>query len=309
MSHYDRPINSYPSIHEDAVHDIQVNSLGTRLATCSSDGFVVIHSVSEHSLTHIATLSGHAHPVYRLSWSTSGLLASAGASGFLIIFQEQPDSANVYEPLFKFDHQSPVNDVAFFMSSNPEEPSLLATCTADGYLHIFEQSGDDFTHRKYPTQSSSCTSVSFHDTLKIIATGDEEGVVKIWEFRDESFKVAFELNSHSSPITDLSFAPSHGIPSVQILASSSSDGQVNIWSGSDKNYHQSSLPTEFSSPVSRVSWSESGVALFVSSDVVSVWSRFDGEWSQIGTLDNQTTELPKTLGHGSGVGGRQQLMI
>ncbi|KAL0212509.1 hypothetical protein RCL1_006135 [Eukaryota sp. TZLM3-RCL] len=301
--HIERPVTSFPSNHRDQVNDIALNFLGNRLATCSSDGFIHIQDVSEQTPRHLATISGHSQPVLRMSWSPNGLLASVGTSGLLMVHQESSDNPAVYELIYKFDHQSPVTGVSFFQNPLPNQPCLVATCCEDASIHIFQQSGDDFHHRKYQSHSSPCTCISFHDSVHLLASGSKNGEIIIWMEKDDAFKPAFQLSTHSSSIVDLSFAPSHSIPSTRILASCSVDGTVLVFSGDDSGFNHEEVTTE-AVGVSRVGWSESGVALFVMSTVPTVWSRVGGFWQSLGQLsvrpEMATSQVPR-FGSSGGV--------
>ncbi|KAL0240794.1 hypothetical protein GEMRC1_006030 [Eukaryota sp. GEM-RC1] len=295
MAHTDRPLHNFPSLHKDVINDIQVNKLGTRLATCSSDGYVFVQDITVNPPQHLASLAGHAASVRRISWSMSGYLATVGESGFLIIFQEQPDSPAVYEPIFKFSHDSIVNDVCFFNSPSLSDPCIVATATEDGYLHVFKQAGEDFSHSKYYAHSAACTCLSFHDELPLIATGGQDNKINIWMEDDDSWKNIFPpLCKHTSTVTDVSFAPSHSIPGIRLMASCSEDGSVFVWSGSDSQFDGSPVVT-MPSPVTRVSWSQSGVSLFITSDGISVWSRFNGEWTCNSELDGIQVKTPAPI--------------
>jgi hypothetical protein len=41
-----------PNIHKDFIHDTAFNFYGTRMATCSSDGYVRVSFIFDHILTH-----------------------------------------------------------------------------------------------------------------------------------------------------------------------------------------------------------------------------------------------------------------
>ena len=106
--------SNYDTAHTDAIHDIQADYYGKRLASCSSDCTIIIHTIdntpssnsnpsthsstaspSSSSLRAVATLRGHQAPVWQVAWShprwDGGLLASCSFDGKVIIWKESVD--------------------------------------------------------------------------------------------------------------------------------------------------------------------------------------------------------------------------
>uniref|UniRef100_A0A0K0D554 Protein SEC13 homolog n=1 Tax=Angiostrongylus cantonensis TaxID=6313 RepID=A0A0K0D554_ANGCA len=78
--------------HPNIVHDAGLNYHGNCLATCASDRTVKIFEVKANEyIFSVAELTGHAGPVWQLSWAHpdfGGSLASAGYDGKVIIWAE-----------------------------------------------------------------------------------------------------------------------------------------------------------------------------------------------------------------------------
>lgn len=74
--------------------------------------------------------------------------------------------------------------------------------------------------------------VRFQNKHEILAIGDREGIVEIWNTQDQ--KRLSQLNGHTARVMDIEFSPDD-----QQMATASTDGQVKIWN--TQNYTQPPL--------------------------------------------------------------------
>jgi protein transport protein SEC13 len=81
----------FESGHADAVHDVQMDFYGKRLASASSDRVVKVFDISGDVQQPIADLAGHEGPVWQVSWAHpkfGSLLASCSFDHTVIIWRE-----------------------------------------------------------------------------------------------------------------------------------------------------------------------------------------------------------------------------
>lgn len=115
---------------------MQYNILGNKLATCGSDGKIVIYDIDSGVIKKSNELVKHDGPIWRLSWAHSkfgNILASCSYDKSLIIWKEI--SKNNWEEIYKFDHKESVNCICF---SPPEYGLLLLSVSSDGSVAVHE---------------------------------------------------------------------------------------------------------------------------------------------------------------------------
>lgn len=142
------------SSHESTVWSISFDKKGTRLVSVSDDKTVKIWKEYKPDnpediptpdglpvWKNVCTLSGyHDRAIYDVSWSSlTGLIVTACGDDCIRIFKEM-ESSNENEPNFELiytcekAHSQDVNAVAW----NPEIPGLLASCSDDGTVKIWQ---------------------------------------------------------------------------------------------------------------------------------------------------------------------------
>ncbi|EDO16784.1 hypothetical protein Kpol_526p37 [Vanderwaltozyma polyspora DSM 70294] len=119
-----------------------VNTDIVRLCSGSDDTTVKIwrcvsnESIEEDWICEATLPNVHGKPVYSVSWSEDGLIASAGSDGMLVIYKENKD--NVWEVVAKHEHSHSIyeiNVVKWIKLNNGK--SYLATAGDDGYVNIW----------------------------------------------------------------------------------------------------------------------------------------------------------------------------
>ncbi|CAG9862446.1 unnamed protein product [Phyllotreta striolata] len=135
--------------HSSTVWSIAFDSTGSRLASCSDDGTVKIWKEYPSGFPPgngaptwkcVCTLDGyHERTIYDISWCRlTGLIATASGDDCVRVFKEDANS-DPDQPTFSLvatekAHSQDVNCVAW----SPEVPGLLASCSDDGEIKLWE---------------------------------------------------------------------------------------------------------------------------------------------------------------------------
>lgn len=296
--------------HGDMIHDAQFDYYGKRVATCSSDKTIKIHSVGgEPNATGapLAELRGHEGPVWQVAWAHPKfgvILASCSYDRKVFIWKE---TNNTWEIIHQYSgHELSVNSVAWA----PHEYGLVLACaSSDGHISVlsYKENGGTWDASRFPAHTIGANAVSWAPAAapsslinapsqagpapRRIVTGGSDKLAKVWAFNETSARWQEEeqLKGHNDWVRDVAWAPSIGLP-AQIIASASQDGTVIIWSQEDPSSSWvSKVLSKFPDVVWRVSWSVTGNILAVASgdNRVSLWKEgVDGEWRQIQSIED-----------------------
>ena len=145
------PTYSFDTMHQDMIHDAQVDYYGNHLATCSSDRTIKIWKLEDESKTpsEIAVIKGHEGPVWQVAWlhprfGAHGLqiLASCGFDGKVCLWQQKPTGQ--WEILQQYRHSASVNSV----SAAPHDLGChILSASADGTISMasYDEHKNDFS--------------------------------------------------------------------------------------------------------------------------------------------------------------------
>ncbi|XP_053201540.1 nucleoporin SEH1-A-like [Panonychus citri] len=294
--------------HKDLIHDVAYDFYGRRLATCSSDQSVKVWDLGEDGQWHCtSSWKCHTASVWKVTWAHpefGQVLATCSFDRSAAIWEELPadsisggESNSWVRRAFLVDSRTSVTDVKF---APRHLGLLLATCSSDGSLRIYE-APDVMTLSQWSVQHEinckiSLSSITWNPSRihpPMIAVGSDDssagGKVIVFEFSENTRQwIKIEVISLvSDPVHDIAFAPNVG-RSYHLLGIASRDVKIlsiKPFDGQSTNLaHQSSNTqlnqkfeikqvaqfNEHGAQVWRVSWNITGTILASSGDDGSV---------------------------------------
>ncbi|CAF1155243.1 unnamed protein product [Adineta steineri] len=199
-----------PNLHKDFIHDTAFNFYGTRMATCSSDGYVRIYDLHDDDTWRQSgtfSLPTQTGPMIRVTWAHpefGGMLATVAFDRFVNVWYESPTAANdpseyatkwqnkdsFYESfLFGSSEQRPTNSDSSSHSSTyntiaiqfaPKHlGQILATVFFDGRIRIYDFQGASVVNKEeIQTKMSNLSCISWstarHHLAPLIAVGSDD---------------------------------------------------------------------------------------------------------------------------------------
>lgn len=311
--------------HRDVIHDCSYDYYGQRMATCSSDQTIKVWEQNDKG-TWIVSASWKAHSgsIWRLAWAHpefGQVLATCSFDRTASVWEEtigeRGDATST--PMKKWvrrtnlvDSRTSVTDVKF----GPKTQGLvLATCSADGFIRIYEApdiinlASWTLQHEivcKVPLSCLSWNPSLFRSHAPMIAAGSDvaqpnEPKVFIFEYGEHNRKwnKTETLNSITDPVHDISFAPNVG-RSYHILAVASKDVTIlnlkpimDRTSSSRFDIHTAAQFNDHYITVWRVTWNVTGTMLASTGDdgYVRMWRmNYQKGWKCVGSFkpDNST---------------------
>ncbi|KAM7338241.1 hypothetical protein ACRRTK_001725 [Alexandromys fortis] len=279
--------------HKDLIHDVSFDFHGRRMATCSSDQSIKVWDKSESRYWHCtASWKTHSGSVWRVTWAHpefGQVLASCSFDRTTVVWEEIVGESNDklrgqshwVKRTTLVDSRTSVTDVKFA----PKHMGLmLATCSADGIVRIYEVP-DVMNLSQWSLQHEiscklSCSCISWntsssraHSPMIAVKNDDSSpnamAKVQIFEYNENTRKYAKAetLMTVTDPVHDIAFSPNLG-RSFHILAIATKD----VW---------------------RVSWNITGTVLASSGDDGSVrlWkANYMDNWKCTGILKESTAE-------------------
>uniref|UniRef100_H2ZKR6 Protein SEC13 homolog n=1 Tax=Ciona savignyi TaxID=51511 RepID=H2ZKR6_CIOSA len=299
-------INTIDTLHEDMIHDAQMDYYGLHLATCSSDRSIRIFEVKNGTQRLLSTLQGHDGPVWQIAWAHpkyGKMLASCSYDRKVIIWKEQDGQ---WIKLYEYaDHDSSVNSVCWA----PHELGLILACgSSDGSISVIKHHGENQWEatKINNAHTGGCNAVSWapavvpgslieppsqnqqNTFVKKFCSAGCDNLIKVWSDKDGRWEEVEKLQAHTDWVRDCAWAPSIGLPCSKI-ASCSQDRQVIIWTSDESTGGQWTSKTlnEFDDVVWHVSWSLTGDILAVSggNNKVSLWKeKLNGDWTIVSDI-------------------------
>lgn len=125
-------------------------------------------------------------------------------------------------------------------------------------------SSDPTLERSFRGHKGAVTSVSFSPSMRQLASGAQDNLVMIWNFKPQLR--AFRFLGHKGVVTSVEFSPTG-----HLLASASTDNTVRLWEPTVRG--KCSILKAHSAPVRSVSWSSDARLLITASDdkTCKVW--------------------------------------
>ncbi|CAO1635743.1 unnamed protein product [Sympodiomycopsis kandeliae] len=212
-----RPIET---LHEDMIHDAQLDYYGKRLATCSSDRTVKVFDVVDGSASgQGTTLRGHEGPVWQVAWAHpkfGPILASASYDGKVFIWKDSGSGVTTQAGGYS-QHQ--------------------------GYGAGAVSSGGWTKIKEHAAHSASVNSIAWapHELGSVLACASSDGNVSVLAFNDDGSWGLDVVAAHPMGCNAVSWAPSTVPGSLITAQSQQPGGQV------DKDSSQNSTVRRFAS--------------------------------------------------------------
>ncbi|XP_027290171.1 nucleoporin SEH1 isoform X2 [Cricetulus griseus] len=322
--------HSIKADHKDLIHDVTFDFHGRRMATCSSDQSIKVWEKSESGDWHCtASWKTHSGSVWHVTWAHPEfrqVLASCSADRTAAVWEEVVVESNDklrgqshwVNRKTLLDSRTFVTDVKFA----PKRMGLmLATCSADGIVRIYE-APDVMNLSQWSLQHEiscklNCSCISWNPSISpahypMIAVGSNDSSQKavtkfqIFEYNENTKKYskAEILMTVTDPVHDIEFAPNLG-RSFHILAIATQDVRIFTLKPVSKELTSSGGPRKFeihmvaqfdnhNSQVWRVSWNITGTVLASTGDdgCVRLWkANYMDNWKCTGILNGKDSPV------------------
>lgn len=142
-------------------------------------------------------------------------------------------------------HQRPVSDMSWSLS----DPNVLATCSADTYINLW-----DFRDTRRPTRLKSMCGwttpihqVKFNRRNPFLLASAHDSEIRIWDIRRESQPILKHVSAHAAPITQLEWLNSDARYNSSLSTSSSGplDALILLSTSLDRSLRLWALPAHF----------------------------------------------------------------
>ncbi|EFN72583.1 Nucleoporin SEH1-like [Camponotus floridanus] len=315
--------------HKDLIHDIAYDYYGERMATCSSDQFVKVWDEDEHGNWHLtASWKAHSGSVWKVTWAHpefGQVLATCSFDRTAAVWEEivgegsGPEARGSKHWIKRtnlVDSRTSVTDVKFAPKTLG---LLLATCSADGFIRIYE-APDIMNLSQWTLQHDincklSCSCLTWNPSLSrlhspMIAVGSDDSnpllgaKIFIYEYSESSRRwvKAETLSSITDAVYDIAFAPNLG-RNFHTLAIATKDVRIvtlkpiqdNMQTG--VSHFETNIVAQFDDhycTVWRVSWNFMGTILASSGDdgCVRLWKdNYINHWKCISVLKGDGTPV------------------
>ncbi|KAL0052504.1 hypothetical protein WJX82_003231 [Trebouxia sp. C0006] len=202
---------------------VQIFDLSTQLADLAQRNR---QKPSSHAMQKTVPKQLHRHRTegYALDWSnhTTGQLASGDCSNNIHVWQPTPDAKWTITQAFQ-GHTGSVEDLQW----SPTEANVFASCSVDHSLRIWDTRERSRSMLSVNASDTDMNVISWNRmTSYILASGDEKGVLRVWDLRNfsDGGHVA-NFDYHRGAITSVEW--SHHESSI--LATCASDDQLAVW--------------------------------------------------------------------------------
>ncbi|XP_063994097.1 nucleoporin SEH1-A [Diachasmimorpha longicaudata] len=309
--------------HKDLIHDIAYDFYGQRMATCSSDQFVKVWDEDEHENWHLtASWKAHSGSVWKVTWAHpefGQVLATCSFDRTAAVWEEivgegsGPGERGMRHWVRRtnlVDSRTSVTDVKF----GPKTLGLvLATCSADGVIRIYE-APDVMNLSQWTLQHDiscklSCSCITWNPSLyrlhpPMIAVGSDDpntssgGKVFIYEYSENNrrWTKTETLSNVVDPVHDIAFSPNLG-RSFHTLAIATKDVRIVTLeplqeNGASRFRLQTVQFDDHYCTVWRVCWNIMGTILASSGDdgCVRLWKdNYINEWKCVAVLKGDGT--------------------
>lgn len=170
---------------------------------------------------------GHRAEGFGIDWSPveSGVLATGDCNKDIHIWQPTSDGSWNVNQVPLIGHTASVEDIQW----SPNERNVMATCSIDKSIRIWDT-------RASPQKACMLTAdnahesdvnvISWNKSEPFIASGGDDGVLKIWDLRQFQNKTPIAIfKHHTDHITSVEWNPLDST----VLASGGDDDQIALW--------------------------------------------------------------------------------
>jgi WD40 repeat protein len=165
-----KPVIDLKAPHSDEVLGVCFSPDSTKLATCGADKFVKVWDVPSGKF--LKSFEGHTHHVLDVGWKPDGkLLASGGADNVIKVWDyEKGEQARTIPNA----HQKQITRLTFFGKNG-----LFFTSGGDGVAKLWNIDNGG-NQRNFAGATDYLFAVGASADGKLVATGGEEGVLRIY---------------------------------------------------------------------------------------------------------------------------------
>jgi WD40 repeat protein len=165
-----KPVGEFKSPHSDTVLGVCFSPDNTKLATCGADKFVKVWEVP--SCKFLKSFEGHTHHVLDVGWKADGkLLASGGADNAVKIWDfDKGEQARTVQNA----HTKQVTRLVFVGKTG-----TFLTASGDASVKLWNVDNGS-NQRTFSGATDFLFAVSASGDGKIVATGGEEGILRIY---------------------------------------------------------------------------------------------------------------------------------
>lgn len=216
-------INHIPSLHNTkppGITALDVAADGNTVVTGGADKSVQIFDIAESKV--IGTLKGHTKPVTHVEFVNSNLAVSSSADKTVRLWGES-EAGGKWAAKHNFNnHKGDITGLAVHPSK-----AFVAAASSDSTWSLYDINEAKEVHQYGAIAgdegSFAFSSFAIHPDGYLCGGGVASGVVRVWDVRDPS-RLAANIDSHSSPITSLSFSEN----GYYLATASNTDPTVNV---------------------------------------------------------------------------------
>lgn len=165
-----KPVLDLKNGHSDTVFALAFSPDGKRLATASADKFVKVFEIPSGKL--IRSFEGHTHHVMDVGWQADGkALVSGGADNVIKVWDLDKG-----EQIRTFGNYTKQITRLVFKGKTPE----ILVCSGDQTVRTWNIT-NGASSRNFPGATDYLYAVATSADGKLVATGGEEGIVRIYD--------------------------------------------------------------------------------------------------------------------------------
>jgi len=172
------------------------------------------------------TFGGHVEEGYGMDWSPTraGYMLTGDCTRHIHLWTPRESDWTVSQTTYS-QHTDSVEDLQW----SPNEEHVFASCSVDKSIRIWDDRAP--VHKACmiavpDAHESDVNVIHWNRNEPFIASGGDDGVVKIWDLRQiQSGQHAALFKHHTGPITSIEWHPTDS----SVFAASGEDNQISLW--------------------------------------------------------------------------------